>query len=207
MALAEVIDISEWIGKDIDATRQSELVSCIAAAQSWIATEAGLRSLEKEATAKIEYLDGDTLPNQEEAWLPNSCRPTWHTGTGADAIVVSENGIVLGMSFAYTTGTNIVIDGANTFRRMRLYRSGGWSTAGKQNIAVTLKCGFDPSLTAPLNPLPVDVKRLVMGVAWKLFNAPTSVGRSSVSKAGQAVSWLDELSAMERSTLDSLRGI
>jgi hypothetical protein len=206
MALAEVVDFSSWIKKDLDATVQEELVACIAAAQAWIAREAGLRSLEKESAAKTEYLDGALLPNNEDAWLPMSVRPVWHTGT-SDAMTVTENGTSLTVATAFSSGAGVVVAGANSLDRVRIYREGGWSNSGRQNIAVSCKVGFDASTTASTNPLPYDVKRLVMGVAWKLFNQPAVAGRSSVGKAGQTVSLVDDLSLMERATLDRLRGV
>ena len=207
MAIALPADVVSWIGKDIDAARQEELVNCIALAQVWIANQAGLRSLEKEAAAITEYIDSDTMPNQDELWLSPACRPAWHTGTSSDLMTVVESGTTQGLSIGYTASSNVVIAGANRFDRVRLSRAGGWVRWGKQNIAVALKCGFDPDPAAAVNPVPLDVKRLVMEVAWLTLNSPSRAGKTSINKAGQSVSLLDELSPAGRATLDWLRGI
>lgn len=207
MALAAYTDIEAWIGKTFDSSRQAEVTNCIAFAQSWIANNAGLRSLEKESAVVTEYIDGDKLTDSDAVWLPMSCRPAWHTGS--DLVTVVENGTSLTVAIGYTTTAGVSLSGVNTFDRVRLARIGGWSwsTGVPNNIAVAMKCGFDTTTTASTNPCPVAVKRLVMDVAWNMLNSTQRTAKASQSKAGSSVSFKDDLSQLSQDTLDWLRGI
>jgi hypothetical protein len=207
MALAAYTDIETWIGKVFDSARQAEVTNCIAFAQSWIANQAGLRSLEKESAEVTIRADGASLWNPEEFWMPSSCRPSWHTGS--DVYTVTENGSTLSVVNGYSSTASVVLSGANSLDRARLFRPGGWaySPSLPNNISVACKCGFDSSMTASTNPLPADVKRLVMEVAWAMLNGAQRTGKSSTSKAGTSVSINDDLSPAAVSTLDWLRGI
>lgn len=206
MALAAYTDIETWIGKTFDAGRQAEVTNCIGFAQSWIANQAGLRSLEKEATAVTAYFDGGRDTSGSDFWVPMSFRPMWHTGS--DLTTVSENGVNLTLTVGYSSTAGATISGVNSFDRVRVSRIGGWSyNLGSNNVAIACKCGFDSSTTATTNPLPLDVKRLVMEVAWTMLNGAQRTGKTSVSKAGTSVSINDELSPAAVATLDWLRGI
>jgi hypothetical protein len=210
MALAAYTDVeTSWAKKTLETAAQTEMTACIAHAQSWIAHQAGLRSLEKEAAAVTEYVDGSKIDNPYEIYLSAACRPAWHTGTGSDLMTVVESGVTLTPAIGYSTTAGVILSGVNSFERVRLSRVGGWvwSRGLTDNIAVTLKCGFDSSTTAGTNPLPFDVKRLVTEVAWLVYNSSSWVGKSSISKAGTSVSIADELSPAGQSTLDWLRGI
>jgi hypothetical protein len=205
MALALVSDVASWIGKDIDAARQGELTSCIAAAQSWIASQAGLRSLEKETTAVTAYIDGKDA-NGEELWLPSEIRPVWHTGS--DLMTVVESGTALTpLAIGYSSTASVVLRGVNSFDRVCLYRVGGWiwNRFTPQNIAVACKVGWHADTGALI--VPADVKRLVVEVAWLQFNSFNWVGRQNVSKAGTAITIENDLSPFARAVLDNLRGV
>jgi hypothetical protein len=208
MALAAYTDIESWIGRTLDSGRQAEATSCIGFAQSWIANQAGLRSLEKESAAVTLYEDGEKLTSASEFWLSAACRPAWHVGT-SDIFTVSENGAALTVAVGYSSTASVILSGVNSMDRVRLYRAGGWSWSRglPGNISVACKCGFDTSSTASTNPLPLDVKRLVVEVAWLMLNGSQRTGKTSVSKAGTSVSISEDLSSAATGTLDWLRGI
>jgi len=201
MPFAIPSDIASWIGKDIDATRQAELVSTIAAAQDWVAHQAGIRSLEKEAAAVTTYLDA-TEANGENLWLPADVRPVWHSGS--DLMTVTEGGISVSLAASYSATAGAVIRGANQFKRVCLWRAGGWSKSGASDIAVTCKVGWH--LDTGVLIVPQDVRRLCIEVAWLLFNSYNWVGKQNVSKAGSAVSLENDLSPFAADTLRFLRG-
>lgn len=207
MALAVPADFDSWAKKSISADAQAELVDSVSYAQSWIANQAGLRSLEKETTAVTTYFDGGTDTYRDELWLPMDHRPMWHTGS--DLMTVTENGTALTAAIGYSTTAGVVLEGVNTFQRVRMSRLGWWSWTygGRNNIAVTSKCGFDGSSTATTNPLPPDVKRLVMEVAWLMFNSAGRIGINNTSKAGSSADIVNDLSPVGRSTLDWLRWV
>jgi hypothetical protein len=205
MALAQPSDFASMIKRDIDPAMQTELVNCVAYAQSWIAREAGLRSLEKEASAVTFYLDGCDA-NGDELWLPHDVRPVWHSTP--DLMTVSENGVALTpLAIGYSSTAAVVFRGVNQFKRVSLYRPGGWYWSGlsPQNIAISCKVGWH--LDTGVLIVPPDVQRLVIKVAWKMFNTAGQTGITSVNKAGTAISWVDELSPTEQATLDRLRGV
>jgi len=202
MALAVVGDVAAWVGRDIDSTRQGELTACIAAAQAWVATQAGLRSLEKEASAVTTYLDASSAYG-EELWLPNDIRPLWHSGS--DLLTVTEGGVSVTVSVAYSSTAGAIIRNANTFKRVCLVRAGGWAQSGANDVAVTCKVGWH--LDTGVLIVPQDVRRLVIEAAWLLFNSANWVGRQNVSKAGAAISIENDLSPFAQETLTRLRGI
>lgn len=201
MALATVADIASWIGKDIAAERQGEATDDITAAQAWIARAAGLRSLEKESSAVTIYLDGEDACG-EDLWLPADVRPMWHSGS--DLMTVTEDGTSLTVATGYSTTAGVTISGANQFKRVCLYRTGGWSKSLRQNIAVACKVGWH--LDTGVLIVPTDVKRLVIETAWLIFNSFAWVGKQNVSKSGAAVSLENDLSPAAQETLNRLRG-
>ena len=207
MALAAYTDIESWIGKTLDSGRQAEATASIAFAQGWIANQAGMRSLEKEAAAVTTYFDGGQDTVSADLWLPMDMRPVWHTGS--DLVAVTENGTSLTVAIGYSTTAGVTLRGVNSMSRVRLSRVGGWfwNYSIANNVSVACKCGFDTTTTASTNPVPTDVKRLVVEVAWLSLNGSARTGKQSVSKAGTSVSIVDDISPAGRSTLDWLRGI
>jgi len=207
MALVAPAEFDSWAKKSLAADVQAELVLCVAYAQSWIADQAGLRSLEKETTAQVSYFDGGRDTWGSELWVPMCCRPMWHTGS--DLAVITENGAALTAVIGYSTTANVCIQGVNTFSRVRLSKIGGWywGYVGANNVSVTSKCGFDGSSTATTNALPPDAKRLVMEVAWLMFNSAGRIGINNTAKAGSSADIINDLSPMGQSTLDWLRGV
>lgn len=202
MALAVVGDVAAWIGRDIDSTRQGELTACIAAAQAWVATQAGLRSLEKEASAVTTYLDASSACG-EELWLPNDVRPLWHSGS--DLLTVTEGGVSVTVSVAYSSTAGAIIRNANTFKRACLVRVGGWARSGANDVAVTCKVGWH--LDTGVLIVPQDVRRLVIECSWLIFNSASWSGIQSISKAGASVTMANDLSPAGRDTLDRLPGV
>jgi hypothetical protein len=204
MALAGPSDIGSWIGKDIDPSKQAELTATIAFAQAWIAQDAGLRSLEKESSAVTTYLDGSDAGGGSTAlWLPADLRPVWHSGS--DLMVVAAEGTTLTLSVGYSITADVVLSNVNTSRRVCLHKRGGWLTSGPQNVAVTCKVGWHLD-TGVLVATP-EIRRLIMEVAWLMFNSHAWVGKQSISKGGSSISIENDLSPGSRSTLDSLRGV
>lgn len=204
MALVDPGDIDDWIGRAISANRQDEVTSTIAYAQSWVAQSAGLRSLEKEAASVTTYFDGADVCG-EFLWLPMDMRPVWHSGS--DLVSIVEDAISLNVSSIASTTIPVILTNANTYKRARLYKAGGWSKATPQNIAVTCKVGFDSDPSASVLPVPQYVRRLVMEVAWLMFNSPQWIGHSSTSKAGSAATVENALSLTAREGLERLRGL
>jgi hypothetical protein len=203
MALVIPDDFSDWIGKDIDTARQDELVRCASAAQAWVARQAGLRSLEKEDTAVATYLEACDA-HGEYLYLPNDVRPAWHT-TGSDLMTVVDSGSSLSVSATYSTTASVILMNVNTFKRVALFRSGGWPKTLANNVVVTCKVGWHADTGVLI--VPDDVKRLVIEVAWLMFNSFAWVGRQNVSKAGAAVSIENDLSPGSIDTLNRLRGV
>lgn len=204
MALAVPADFDAWAKKSLSTDVQTELNNCVSYAQAWIANQAGLRSLEKESAAVTTYFDGGKDTYGEDFWAPMDLRPMWHTGS--DLVTVVESGTTVGVAVGYSTTAGAMLSGVNSFQRVRLSRVGGWAV-NKNNIALTCKCGFDGSSTATTNALPPDVKRLVMEVAWLMFNSAGRVGISNTSKVGASADIVNDLSPMSQATLDWLRGI
>ena len=122
-------------------------------------------------------------------------------------MTVTEDGASITVALGYSTSAGAVIIGANELRRVTLYRQGGWSTSLPQNIAVTCKVGFVADVTAAVNPLPLDVKRLLCESAWLMFNAASRVGVGSVAKLGSSADVTNDLSRSSQDTLSLLTGL
>ncbi len=203
MALVYPSDLESMLGKSIASERQPEVASCIDVAQSWIARAAGIRSLEKETTAQTVYLDGCEAYGNE-LWLPPEVRPAWNSGS--DLMVVTEDGLTLTTSTAYSSSAGVIVRYAQTEKRGYLVRPFGWSVSGSANIAVTCKVGFD-ALGSSTLAVPGYVWQLIREVAYLTFLSPALTGKTSVSKAGASVSIEHELSPMALQGLNFLRGI
>jgi hypothetical protein len=111
------------------------------------------------------------------------------------------------VALGYSASATTIIRGANDYQRVRLSRVAGWNFSNpiQQNIAVACKVGWH--LDTGVLIVPPDVQRLVIKVAWKMFNTAGTTGIASLNKAGTATSFIDDLSPSERDTLDWLRGI
>ena len=206
MALAVPADFDAWAKKSVDSDHQDELNNCVSFAQSWIAREAGLRSLEKESAAVTTYFDRDDAFG-DDLWLPMSHRPMWHTGS--DLVTVLESGEAVTVAVGYSTTAGAVLRGVHSMDRPRLSRVGGWANGQtiQNNIAVACKVGFDGNSTATTNACPADVKRLVMEVAWLMFQGANRFGIANTSKGGSSADITNDLTPMSQAALERLRGI
>jgi len=201
MALITQADLENWTGSSIDASRVASVTQVILAAQSWIARQAGIRSLEKEANAVTVYLDSDNADNGTDLWLPPEVRPFW-SGAGQDLMTVSADGQALTIASGYSATADVLIRGAHGLGLGMLYRS-AWGP-GRSNVAVGCKVGF---ATSGAVLLPDDVKILVMEVAWLFFTIPNMMGRTSVSKPGTSQSVDRQLSPQALATIQVLKGV
>ena len=205
--LVSQADIEAWVGTAIDAGRTVAIAQAITSAQSWIARQVGIRSLEKEANAVTVFLDSANADNETDLWFPPEVRPFWHSGT--DLVTVSESGVSLTVASGYSASADILIRGANSLNVGMLYRP-AWAPEGKGygrlNVAVSCKVGFGAVGAANL-AVPEDVRLLIMEVAWLFFTLPSSIGRSSVSKAGTSQAFDGELSPQALSTMEMLKGV
>ena len=197
-------DIESWVGTTIDAGRTAAVSQAIGSAQAWIARQAGMRSLEKESSPPIAYLDSDNADNGTDLWLPPEIRPFYHVGT--DLMTVTVDGGAMTIASGYSSSADILIRGAQSLSPGMLYRPSWGSSSGKLNVAVTCKVGFGAVGSANL-AVPEDVRILIMEVSWLLFTMPSSMGRSSVSKAGTSQSFDEKLSPQGMATLEMLKGV
>ena len=207
MALITQADVEQFTGIAIDSGRAAGIAQAILAAQTWVAHQAGLRSIEKETAAVTVYLDTKNADETGYLWLPSDVRPAHHAGADLIAVVESGSALTGGSAFGYSATADVTIRGANGISAVALFRPqwGEFGAYGRNNVAVTCKVGFD-IVGATNLAVPQDVRTLLMEVAWNLFTMPATMGRTSTSKAGASASFDGELSPLGKATLAWLCG-
>jgi len=188
MPLTTAAKVKAWADPDLAAAFDAELALAVGRADKWIPSILR-RNIEDEEFTR--YFDGsDAAANRTVIHLNPNHRPVIHTG--GTLVVVTEDGVALTAAVGYSTTADFYVVNANEPRRCELRREGVWS-AGTQNIKVVYTAGY--------TTVPADIEQLANEVAWLFFKTPKWLGKSARAKAGESVSWKDELTPQSQSVV------
>lgn len=188
--------LKSWAAPNMDGQRDEELARICQAAQSWL--ESRTRRV-FEQTAFTRYFDGKDGSGfaRRDIFLDPGHRPVVHSG--ATLVTVTEDGTALTVATGYSTSAGVILVNANVDAPCILRRNDCDWSGGIQNIAVTYTAG-----PASTGEAAIVGTQLMLEIAWLMFSSALWVGKTSVSKAGESVSWEKQLSPLSLEMIRSL---